>query len=194
MKKFQTTSISLCALSLVALPCTATDSAEIAECIVLSTQNDTIATTDTTIVETYLPLTIAEDSAMAEPSGTYSAMTKKSAKDKKDKSYKNTVYWKRHNTFKALGWSFFGVGLPATAAGFFVGVFSGIGDSSNSEDGVAIGSILFYSGAALTLSSIPMFVLSLTNKHKAKQVSVGFTPMQACNGTAAPGLSFAMNF
>lgn len=133
------------------------------------------------------------------------------SKKYKDKSYKNTKYWKRHNTFKILGWSFLGVGVPAMAAGLVVGVASmGDGggtyndyydedgnvyssDTNNKED--AFGAALLISGAALTVASIPMFILSATNKAKAKRVSASFVPMTDCgSGAVVPGLSLAMTF
>lgn len=133
------------------------------------------------------------------------------SKKPKDKSYKNTKYWKRHNTFKILGWSFLGVGVPAMVVGFALAVAStgdgggtynddydengNLNTSNKSKKNDAPAAIPFFSGAALTVASIPMFILSATNKAKAKRVSASFVPMtDRSSGAVVPGLSLAMTF
>jgi hypothetical protein len=78
--------------------------------------------------------------------------------------YRETAYWKKHKTFKTLGWTALGVGVPLTFAGFVAAIAASIGDSH-------ISSNTYYwmlgSGGAITLSSIPFFILS----HKYKKMA-----------------------
>jgi hypothetical protein len=85
-------------------------------------------------------------------------------------------YLRSAKTLKILGWTSLGVGIPTMCIGFVMGV-AGI-ESENREKDQKTASWVFVSGAALTLSSIPLFIVShhyktKGNKLKAVSVSLG---------------------
>lgn len=127
-------------------------------------------------------------------------LLEKSKKDTDEsKAYKNTKYWKRHKTFKALGWTFLGVGVPATALGFFLCVCSAMPDADLSDEQRAdverVGLYCMIPGATLAVASVPMFCLSKANKKKAKkEVSVGVARLATHDGIPSLGLQVALNF
>lgn len=110
--------------------------------------------------------------------------------------YKDTKYWKRHNKYKTLGWTFLGVGVAALAASYIVYTSDGDNVSEDESYMQALGSVALVSvGGALTIASIPMFVLSHKNKCKAKKFDVGVTMMAEPEGLAKkPGVSLALTF
>jgi len=85
-------------------------------------------------------------------------------------------YLRSAKTLKILGWTSLGVGIPTMCIGFVMGV-AGI-ESENREKDQKTASWVFVSGAALTLSSIPLFIVShhyktKGNKLKAVSLSLG---------------------
>jgi len=85
-------------------------------------------------------------------------------------------YLRTAKTLKILGWTSLGVGIPTMCIGFVMGV-AGI-ESENREKDQKTASWVLVSGAALTLSSIPLFIVShhyktKGNKLKAVSVSLG---------------------
>ena len=75
-------------------------------------------------------------------------------------------YLRLAKTLKILGWVSLGVGIPAMWFGF------GISYAENSEgpNTTNIGALVFVSGAVLTLSSIPLFIVSHHYKTKGKKL------------------------
>lgn len=85
------------------------------------------------------------------------------------KEYKNTVYWKRHRTFKFCAFSALGLGLCGTATGF-IGVLCNLPDANpNWRKDVKVWEGILGAGLCLTATSIPLFILSYHNKKKAKK-------------------------
>ena len=80
-------------------------------------------------------------------------------------------YLRSAKTLKILGWTSLGVGIPTMCIGFVMGV-AGI-ESENREKDQKTASWVFVSGAALTLSSIPLFIVSHHYKKKVVSVSLG---------------------
>ena len=85
-------------------------------------------------------------------------------------------YLRTAKTLKILGWTSLGVGIPTMCIGFVMGV-AGI-ESENREKDQKTASWVLVSGAALTLSSIPLFIVShhyktKGNKLKAVSLSLG---------------------
>jgi len=98
-------------------------------------------------------------------------------------------YWRRHKTFKTCAWTSLGVGVAAMGVGF-VGAVACAMDDSNS-DGRPFG-ICFYSGAAMSFGSIPLFVQAYRNKYKSYSAALDVT----LNATSIPAMSqrgFAYN-
>lgn len=77
-------------------------------------------------------------------------------------------YWKKHKTFKTLGWVSIGVGIPLT----LVGAVSSIASADNPRVKQSTADVLAASGLLLTASSIPFFILSHKYKKKAKSLSL----------------------
>ncbi|WP_343689276.1 hypothetical protein [Chitinophaga sp.] len=71
--------------------------------------------------------------------------------------------WKKHKTFRALGWTSLGVGVPLT----LVGLASAIASAYNGNNNPPIYQWMLGSGAVLTTSGIPLFILSHKYKKKA---------------------------
>lgn len=84
----------------------------------------------------------------------------------KQKEYKKTIYWKRHKRFKIYAISVLGLGVCSTFVGevMLIGYFyTGKKDAANFWGAVGL------TGLGLTASSIPLFIISHTNKRKAKK-------------------------
>lgn len=77
-------------------------------------------------------------------------------------------YWRKHKTFKTLGWVSIGVGIPLT----LVGAVSSIASNDNTRVKKSTSDVLAASGLILTASSIPFFILSSKYKKKANSISV----------------------
>ena len=76
-------------------------------------------------------------------------------------------YLRSAKTLKILGWTSLGVGIPTTFLGIFfvaAGNFYSPGSSNN------IGALVIVSGSVLTLSSIPLFIVSHHYKKKGKEL------------------------
>lgn len=89
-------------------------------------------------------------------------------------------YWRTHKTLKTVGWVSLGTGIPTFLFGLIVGA-SGI-ESSDPKKAERTGTWIAATGATLTVSSIPCFIISSRYKKKAMSLSVGnqqiFAPMQ----------------
>jgi hypothetical protein len=106
-------------------------------------------------------------------------------------------YLSTHKTLKTTGWVSLGTGLPL----FFIGLLFEVGsiESQHAEGAAKTGKWMATSGAALTLASIPCFVISHHYKKKAASLSLSnqqvFIPQQ--NGLisrATPTLSLKIPF
>jgi|GluameStandDraft_1065615.scaffolds.fasta_scaffold10455_5 hypothetical protein len=110
--------------------------------------------------------------------------------------YKNTQEWGKYKALRAVGWSAFGVGVPATLVGLFL---CGVALDASPAAGTA-GAIVTISGGALTLSSIPLLISAYHYRNKAKRMAlnVGVTSINAPSISNridyTPALSFALNF
>lgn len=71
--------------------------------------------------------------------------------------------WKKHKTFQALGWTSLGVGVPLT----LVGLVSVIASAYNGNSNPPAYQWMLGTGAVLTTSGIPLFILSHKYKKKA---------------------------
>ena len=80
-------------------------------------------------------------------------------------SYKLTHEWQRHKTFQTLGWTALGTGTTL--------MIVGAGGSYFKNEESTLFYSLFYSGIAVTSSSIPLFVYSIKNKQKALNEETG---------------------
>jgi hypothetical protein len=78
-------------------------------------------------------------------------------------------YLKTAKTLKIAGWSALGVGIPIMVYGLGMA----IGSVEDSRVSHKAANLVFASGAALTLSSIPLFIVSHHYKKKAVSVSLG---------------------
>lgn len=118
----------------------------------------------------------------------------------KDDSYKRTTYWRRHNVYKACGWTSLGLGIAATGAGAVIGIVNGFTDNHKSSDNAS--NALVIGGLGLTAASVPMFILSYKNKYKAKEavlnVSLNATSVQTVSPfgqtCAQPALGLCLSF
>jgi hypothetical protein len=86
-------------------------------------------------------------------------------------------YLRSAKTLKILGWTSLGVGIPTMCVGLLLGVSSAYSETNGDGLNNAANWIMA-SGAALTLSSIPLFIVShhyktKGNKLKAVSVSLG---------------------
>jgi len=75
------------------------------------------------------------------------------------------LYWKRHKTFNTVGW----VLVVPGAAMFITGLAEASSNSNifSSDYSYNKGEALFFIGGAMVLASIPCFILSGTNAHRA---------------------------
>ncbi len=102
------------------------------------------------------------------------SMYKDVTKINSQKGYEKTIYWKRHKKLKTYAFTTLGLGLCGTIIGFIGDVGNNAYTNSNwKNDGKAWDVVLGVS-IGLTVSSIPLFVISHKNKKKAKE-SVEFS-------------------
>lgn len=90
------------------------------------------------------------------------------------KGYEQTIYWKKYKKLKIYAFTTVGLGLCGTIVGLIGAVGNNAYTNSNwKDDGRAWDAVLGIS-IGLTISSIPLFVISHKNKKKAKE-SVEFS-------------------
>ena len=77
-------------------------------------------------------------------------------------------YLRTAKTLKILGWTAFCIGVPSMVCGFYWAFASTYNSSTNRSN--SISDLLFYSGSVLTLSSIPLFIVSHHYKTKGKKL------------------------
>lgn len=77
---------------------------------------------------------------------------------------KSSFYWRKHKTFKSLGWVSIGVGVPVTLLGLVTVLADSMGDSGSKHGS---GNWVIGTGLTLTASSIPLFIFS----HKYRKMS-----------------------
>ena len=74
-------------------------------------------------------------------------------------------HYEKHKKQKKTGFILLGSGVAATLAGVLIGSNS---DSWSDEANLGTGAILVTAGALTTISSIPVFIVSGSNKRKAQ--------------------------
>ena len=89
-----------------------------------------------------------------------------------------TDYLKKSKNQKTAAWVLLSGGFALTTAGVIVGVNEAVNDLGNIFDPEAqpssnAGAILFFTGGAAMLGSIPFFISSAKNKKRAMQTTVG---------------------
>ena len=119
----------------------------------------------------------------------------------KQERYKQSVYWKKHKKLRKYAFSVLGIGVCGTIAGWIGELSNTAYTNSNwKEDGKAWDVVLGV-GIGLTVSSIPLFVISHKNKKKAKE-TVEFSLSNSYIHIALPngmkqtknGVGIRMNF
>lgn len=86
------------------------------------------------------------------------------------KGYEQTVYWKRHKRLKKYAFSTLGLGICGTIVGWIGEVGNNAYTNSNWKNDGKAWDVVLGIGMGLTVSSIPLFVLSHKNKKRAKEV------------------------
>jgi hypothetical protein len=77
--------------------------------------------------------------------------------------YRETADWAKRKTFNRLGWVSLGIGLPVT----FIGFVAAVASSEGTHYSPGLYNSLLISGGAITLSSIPLFVVAHTYRKAA---------------------------
>lgn len=85
------------------------------------------------------------------------------------KEYKQTVYWKRHKKLKTYAFSTLGLGICGTFIGWIGAIGNNAYTNSDWKEDKKVWEAVFGIGLGLTISSIPLFVISHKNKKKAKE-------------------------
>ena len=109
------------------------------------------------------PVDIDETAATYEFTMPYGRMVKK-----EEPTYKQTVYWRKHKRLKRCAFSALGLGICGTFIGCVGVLYSNSYTTSNWNDGKAW-DVVLGTGIGLTVSSIPLFIISHKNKKKAKE-------------------------
>ena len=114
-------------------------------------------------------------------SSTSSFMGKDMIEMNQQEWYKQSVYWKKHKKLRKYAFSVLGIGFCGTIAGW-IGELSNTAHTNSNwkEDGKAWDVVLGV-GIGLTVSSIPLFVISHRNKKKTKE-TVEFSLSNSYNG------------
>lgn len=115
--------------------------------------------------------------------------------------YEQTIYWKKYKRLKIYAFSTLGVGVCGIIIGWIGEAGNNAYTNSNwKDDGKAWDAVLGI-GLGLTVSSIPLFIISHKNKKKAKSsmefsLNRSMIRERAANGTviAQPALGFCLNF
>lgn len=108
--------------------------------------------------------------------------------------YKQTKEWKTSKALRIAGWSALGVGLPTA---FYGTVLVGMVNLESGNVGSSI--VVLIVGGTLTLSSIPLFIVSHRYKKKAmNKVDIGLTPIYTPSYTGntvyTPAVNFSIRF
>lgn len=80
-------------------------------------------------------------------------------------NYRQTADWAKRKTFNRLGWVSLGIGLPVT----FIGFVAAVASSEGTHYSPSLYNSLLISGGAITLSSIPLFVVAHKYKVRAQK-------------------------
>ena len=112
--------------------------------------------------------------------------------------YKQTKEWKYYKILRAVGWSALGVGVPM----FWLCAWGGYAYSYDRPHDPFVTSLLrglIWTGAGLTVASIPILICAYRYRYLAKHMSVGVSSinMPMLNNTGwlcAPAISFALTF
>lgn len=90
------------------------------------------------------------------------------------KEFEQTVYWEKHMKLKKYAFGTLGLGVCGTIVGWIGEVGNNAYTNSNWKNDGKAWDVVLGIGLGLTVSSIPLFVLSHKNKKKAKE-SVEFS-------------------
>lgn len=90
------------------------------------------------------------------------------------KGHEQTIYWKRHKKLKKYAFSTLGLGICGTIVGWIGEVGNNAYTNSSWKNDGKTWDIILGVGMGLTVSSIPLFVISRKSKKKAKE-SVEFS-------------------
>ena len=90
------------------------------------------------------------------------------------KEFEQTIYWKKHMKLKKYAFGTLGLGVCGTIVGWIGEVGNNAHTNSNWKNDGKAWDVVLGIGLGLTVSSIPLFVLSHKNKKKAKE-SVEFS-------------------
>lgn len=90
------------------------------------------------------------------------------------KGYEQTIYWKKYKKLKIYAFTTVGLGLCGTIVGLIGDVGNNADTNINWKDDGKAWDVVLGIGIGLTVSSIPLFVISHKNKKKAKE-SVEFS-------------------
>lgn len=108
-------------------------------------------------------------------------------------NYKQTDKWRKYKLLRAIGWTAFGIGVPALLlppVGVIISGFSGGASSYNWT--------LMIPGAVLTLASIPILINANRYRDKAKSMSFTLTSINVPkidNRLAfSPAVGFSVRF
>ncbi len=120
---------------------------------------------------------------------------------KPQEGYKQTAYWKKHKRLKVYAFSALGLGIGGTLVGWVGSVGNNAYTNSNWREDGKVWNYVFAAGLCLTVSSIPLFIISHKNKKKAKN-SIEFSLNSSTihvtlpngMGQTQPALGVCINF
>lgn len=100
--------------------------------------------------------------------------------------YKQSIHWKKHKKLKKYAFGTLGLGICSTAVGWIGMIGNNAYTNSNWKNDGKAWDVVFGIGIGLTVSSIPLFVISHKSKKKAKE-SVEFSLKSSCVHLDLPG-------
>lgn len=90
------------------------------------------------------------------------------------KGYEQSIHWKKHKKLKKYAFSTLGLGICSTIVGWIGEIGNNAHTNSNWKNDGKAWDVVLGIGIGLTVSSIPLFVISHKSKKKAKE-SVEFS-------------------
>jgi len=88
---------------------------------------------------------------------------------KLQQKYEQTAYWEKYKKLKRYAFGTLGLGVCGTVVGWIGEISNTAYTNSNWKDDGKAWDIILGVGIGLTISSIPLFVVSHKNKRKAKE-------------------------
>lgn len=115
--------------------------------------------------------------------------------------YEQTIYWKKYKKLKKYAFGVLGLGVCGTIVGWIGETGNSAYTNGNWKDDGKVWDAILGIGLGLTVSSIPLFVISYKNKKKAKSsmefsLSSSTIYERITNGKelAQPALGICVNF